>query len=181
MNDRLILSVSGAIALIVPGLGEAATRRPTTPAEPIATATLLTASGAGAGSATIVEDGSSLRLGVSARGLPPGPHGIHLHAVGKCEAPGFTSAGGHLNPQGHQHGLENPAGAHLGDLPNLDVAADGTAVLSISLAGTRPALTEALFDTDGTALVVHAAADDNRTDPSGNSGARIACGVMRRR
>ena len=181
MNGRLILSVAGALALTLPNLADAAARRPITPPAPIAAATLVTGAGADAGSASIVQDGPSLRLKVSARGLPPGPHGIHLHAVGTCEAPAFTSAGGHLNPQGHQHGLENPAGAHLGDLPNLIVAADGTAVLNVSLTGTRSALTETLFDADGTALVIHAAADDNRTDPSGNSGARIACGVLTRR
>jgi Cu-Zn family superoxide dismutase len=96
--------------------------------------------------------------------------------VGQCEAPSFESAGAHLNPAARQHGLENPAGAHAGDLPNLTVSAAGEGRVDLTTARTM--MTE-LLDADGTAIVVHAAADDQRTDPSGNSGARIACGVVR--
>jgi Cu-Zn family superoxide dismutase len=111
-------------------------------------------------------------------GLSPGAHGIHLHAVGKCEPPGFTSAGGHLNPFAKEHGMENPAGSHLGDLPNLDVSADGTATMSFPLGLSPRALQTQMFDGDGTAIVIHAGPDDYRTDPSGNSGGRVACGVF---
>jgi superoxide dismutase, Cu-Zn family len=113
-------------------------------------------------------------------GLPPGPHGIHFHEVGRCDAPGFTSAGGHFNPTAAHHGLENPAGPHAGDLPIIIVPASGR--VTVELTSPRVTLdaasTSGLFDADGTALVIHAAADDQRTDPSGNSGARIACGVV---
>jgi Cu-Zn family superoxide dismutase len=100
--------------------------------------------------------------------------------VGSCEGPAFTSAGGHLNPGARQHGTLNPAGSHTGDLPNLTVTSNGTGTLSAELSGTKAELEAALFDADGTALVIHAAADDYKTDPTGNSGARIACGVLKR-
>ena len=124
---------------------------------------------------------------VRAEGLPPGVHGMHLHMVGRCEGPAFESAGPHWNPTNAQHGLENPQGPHYGDLPNINVGEDGrfegTVTISNSyLSETRdrrgPA--EAILDLDGSALVIHADADDNRTDPSGNSGARIACAAFNR-
>lgn len=120
----------------------------------------------------------TVRLVVESTGLPAGTHGTHLHAVGKCDAPQFTTAGAHLNPASRQHGTMNPAGPHLGDLPNLTVGADGRGRMEARVAGTLTAGAAPLFDADGTALVVHASADDMRTDPSGNSGARIACGVL---
>ena len=100
--------------------------------------------------------------------------------VGACEAPGFESAGGHLNPEMRQHGMQNPAGPHLGDLPNVTTDRAGVGAVSAALPGTRDAVLSRLFDADGTAIVVHASADDYRTDPSGNSGSRIACGVLSR-
>lgn len=150
------------------------------PAARIASATLHLANGAPAGEAVITAAGDKLTLSVAAIGLPQGLHGVHLHAVGNCDAPGFTSAGGHLNPAAHQHGTLNPAGSHLGDLPNLEANASGAGALSLTLGGSRAELETALFDADGTAIVVHAAADDYKTDPSGNSGVRIACGVLRK-
>ncbi|MEO8194711.1 MAG: superoxide dismutase family protein [Gemmatimonadales bacterium] len=117
-------------------------------------------------------------------GMPPGPHGIHFHAVGSCDASGataFASAGAHYNPLGRQHGLDNPAGPHAGDAPNFTVSSDGLA--RVSFATDRVSLTDGsttLFDSDGSALVIHAAADDQISQPSGNSGARIACGVVKR-
>src|SRR5690606_10425995 len=117
---------------------------------------------------------------VAAAGLTAGTHGTHLHMVGSCEGPAFTSAGGHLNPHMKQHGTDNPAGAHLGDLPNLVVGAAGAGTVSATLAGTREAVLSQIFDADGTAVVIHADADDYRTDPAGNAGGRIACGVLTR-
>jgi Cu-Zn family superoxide dismutase len=144
-------------------------------------AMLANANGLPAGTATLTNvPGNRVRLSVAAIGLPPGPHGLHLHMVGNCEAPGFASAGAHLNPAGRQHGTANPAGSHLGDLPNLVADSQGAAALSVELSGTAEDLLAQMFDGDGAALVIHTAADDYRTDPTGNSGARIACGVLLR-
>lgn len=127
------------------------------------------------GSVTLSEDPAGMMINVSATGMPAGVHGLHLHEKGLCEGPTFESAGKHLNPGGKQHGKDNPMGAHLGDLPNLTVAADGMATVSIP--GAAATLAQ-LVDADGTSLVVHAKADDYKTDPSGNSGDRIACAVI---
>ena len=109
-----------------------------------------------------------------------GTYGAHVHAVGRCDGPDFTTAGPHWNPTGQQHGKNNPQGMHKGDLPNLFVGADGRGVLEINLPAAWVAGGNApLLDADGAAVVVHERADDYRTDPSGNSGARIACGVLR--
>lgn len=140
-----------------------------------ATATLAMADGTPAGSATATPTAEGLAITVSVTGVPAGAHGVHVHMTGKCEGPKFESAGGHWNPSSSQHGLENPKGAHAGDMPNLTAAADGTGNLSFTLkSGTMAQL----LDADGSAFVVHAAADDQKTDPSGNSGDRIACGVF---
>ena len=137
------------------------------------------ADGAALGSVTVSEAAGGLMLAVSATGMPAGKHGIHLHEKGLCEGPKFESAGAHWNPSMKQHGRDNPAGAHAGDLANLTVAADGSAKTSIPLAGAMMASgAMMLADADGTALVVHAKADDYKTDPSGDSGDRIACAVI---
>lgn len=115
-------------------------------------------------------------------GLSPGAHGIHIHAVGSCIAPAFASAGGHFNPESARHGLESPGGPHAGDLPNL-MATPGRTV-AYRVASYRITLGPgplSLFDADGSALVVHAQPDDNISDPAGNSGSRVACGVIFRR
>lgn len=121
------------------------------------------------------DDLGAIQIHVQAQGLAAGTYGIHLHAVGRCEGPGFESAGPHWNPTGRQHGANNPQGRHLGDLPNLVVEADGGGRIEFAIAGSS---TATLADADGTAVVIHAGVDDYRTDPSGNSGARIACGVL---
>ena len=123
----------------------------------------------------IADDPLTVRINIGH--LAPGRYGAHLHAVGRCEGPDFTSAGPHWNPAGRQHGTLNSQGHHLGDLPNLEIGADGTGHLEFSIAGTGR--WGNLFDADGASIVIHAAPDDYRTDPSGNSGARIACGVLR--
>lgn len=143
-------------------------------------ATLSFANGMPAGTAQLFDDGTALRLIVAATGLAPGPHGFHLHTTGRCEAPGFTSAGGHLNPGAKKHGSLGAGGAHLGDLPNLVAGPSGTATATEALAGARDAVLAEIFDADGTAVVIHADPDDYRTDPAGNSGTRVACGVLRR-
>lgn len=149
------------------------------PLDPVGEARLTFADGRPAGTATLLQDGVGLRITVSAVGLTPGQHGFHLHTTGQCTAPGFTSAGGHLNPMDRKHGTQAAGGAHLGDLPNLLVAADGTGQATEVVPGGRSAL-GAIFDGDGTAVVIHADADDYRTDPTGNAGDRVACGVFSR-
>ncbi len=150
------------------------------PTARVGQATLSFASGLPAGTAQLYADGVGLRLAVAATGLTPGAHGFHLHSTGKCEAPGFASAGGHLNPAGRRHGTAAAGGAHLGDLPNLTVGANGSGAASEALPGSADAALAAIFDADGTAVVIHADPDDYRTDPAGNAGARVACGVLRR-
>lgn len=146
----------------------------------VAIAPLAAADGAARGEARLVAIGDRVELRVAGTGLPVGNLGMHLHTVGSCDAPKFESAGPHLNPGNRKHGSENPDGSHLGDLPNLTVAADGTGNAVAGLAEMRSGAEQALFDTDGTAIVIHAKADDYKTDPSGDSGDRIACGVMTR-
>jgi Cu-Zn family superoxide dismutase len=143
-----------------------------------ATATLKNAQGVEVGTATITPAANgAVQITGSFSKLPPGTHAIHIHNVGKCDAPDFTTAGGHFNPASKQHGKDNPNGAHAGDLPNFDVAADGTAKISVTVPGVTLA-DSSLFHAGGTALMIHAAADDYKTDPTGNAGARIACGVI---
>lgn len=115
-----------------------------------------------------------VRLTLDALGLPPGTRAVHVHAVGRCEPPGFMTAGGHWNPAMKQHGRDNPMGAHAGDMPNLTIGADGRGRLTAEIDGELAAL----LDADGAAVIIHAAPDDYRTDPAGNAGARIACGVV---
>lgn len=170
-----------ALALI---LGTAALGACTTtgelPTTKLASATLKQGNGLPAGTAVLAAAGNQVTLTVAVAGLGAGDRGMHLHMVGRCDAPDFTTAGGHLNPGARQHGAHNPAGSHLGDLPNLSVGSNGTGTATATLPGTRAELEAALFDADGTAVIVHAAADDYKTDPTGNSGPRVACGVLTR-
>ena len=136
------------------------------------TATLVDGSGRAVGTVSIEADPGHATLGLMATGLAPGEHGVHLHAVGRCDGPGFQSAGAHWNPANRKHGILNPEGAHMGDLPNLTAGTDGKAMATLHVGGGP------LTDTDGTSLVIHAKPDDNKTDPSGNSGDRIACAVI---
>lgn len=142
------------------------------------TAPLYDAQGGGVGTLTLVQRGNNVQVQLAATGLPAGTHGAHFHEAGLCQGPAFTTAGGHLNPTGRQHGLRNPSGPHLGDLPNLVVGADGRGTLEATIAGSLTPGQAPIFDGNGTAFVIHAGADDQVTDPSGNSGARIACAVV---
>jgi superoxide dismutase, Cu-Zn family len=144
-------------------------------------ASMRNAAGKDLGTLTITQitEGSQ---GISVKGrltgLPPGEHGIHLHTTGKCDPPKFTSAGDHWNPTKRQHGSRSPQGPHLGDMPNITVGSDSSADVNATTAGGTVSGDNALLDADGAAVVVHAKADDYRTQPSGNSGDRIACGVV---
>lgn len=151
----------------------------------VAYATIVNAAGETRATAEMWQDADNVvHVEVQVSGMPPGPHGIHFHAVGSCEstaAGAFAAAGGHYNPLGRQHGLDNSAGSHAGDAPNFTVNADGTGRASFTT--DRVSLTDgstSLFDADGSAIVIHAAADDQISQPAGNSGARIACGMVRR-
>ncbi len=139
---------------------------------------MQSASGRSLGTATLMASGEALSISGTVRGLPPGVHGIHLHTTGACTAPTFESAGAHWNPAGKEHGTKNPRGAHRGDLPNIVVGADSTARLVLSVPGGVLHGATGLLDSDGAALVIHADRDDELTDPAGNAGDRLACGVV---
>jgi Cu-Zn family superoxide dismutase len=142
---------------------------------------LVNASGQSIGTVRAWQTAGGVTFRINATGLPHGVHGIHVHTVGRCDPPAFESAGAHWNPATRKHGFNNPAGPHAGDLRNVEVAANGTLGATVTLAGaslTGPGPSGVLLDADGAALVLHAAADDYVTDPSGNSGARIACAVL---
>jgi Cu-Zn family superoxide dismutase len=144
-------------------------------------ADIVSATGQKIGTATFTPADGGVRIDVDVSQLPPGTHGIHIHAVGKCEGPNFTTAGGHFNPAGKKHGKDNPEGEHNGDLLNLEIGADGHGIASLLDAnvtlGDGPT---SLFQPSGTAIVIHAGPDDYKTDPAGNSGARIACGPIQK-
>jgi Cu-Zn family superoxide dismutase len=174
MHIRTLLLVPALLAF------SAATAKADT-APKSAHADIMDAKGAKVGTAKIKAVKDGVQIQVKVMGLPAGDHGIHIHTVGKCEGPAFTTAGGHFNPTSAHHGANNTMDPHphLGDLPNLAVGADGKGSTTMVARGvTLGDGTSSLFHDGGTSLVIHEKADDLMSDPSGNSGSRIACGVI---
>ena len=142
-------------------------------------ATLHDSRGMVVGTATLKASGTpGVTIELSLKGLPPGEHAVHLHETPKCEAPSFQSAGPHLNPAGMEHGLKNPKGPHAGDMNNVVVAADGTAMTTLVNSRVVISPDKDSLRSGGAAVVIHAQPDDMKSDPDGNAGNRIACGVI---
>ena len=166
-----------ALSILIPAAAALAADVPTAPV----TVDMKDSAGKSVGTATVSPADNGVKIDLDLHGLPPGVHGFHIHAVGKCDGPDFTTAGGHFNPDKKQHGSENPNGPHAGDLDNLAVDADGNVKTTVIAEGAKFAGSSdphSIFHPGGTALVIHAGEDDMKTDPSGNSGKRIACGVI---
>ena len=142
-----------------------------------AIATVHDVSGRVLGTLAVSETGTGLATTGTLSHLPPGTHGIHLHTVGMCDGT-FTSAGGHWNPTMRQHGFDNPQGSHEGDMQNIIVGADSSAIVAVNTRGGTLRGANGLLDGDGAAVVVHAGPDDYHSEPAGNSGARVGCGVI---
>lgn len=190
MTKHLALS-----ALLVAGLAGAARADKVAPPEAIKpkppaakpvtvkpiTVKLADAKGKSVGTAKLEADAAGLKITLAVKGLPAGDHAIHLHETAKCDGPDFKSAGGHLNPDHKKHGHDNPEGAHAGDLPNFTADAKGASTQVITAAGvTLDDGDHGVLAGGGTALVIHAKADDGKTDPAGAAGDRIACGVIKK-
>lgn len=149
-----------------------------TSASTLSVGTMLNSAGEPTGMVNLIEEGGAISLEVSLEGFEPGIRAIHLHEKGRCDPPEFKTAGGHLNPAGATHGELSDGGQHLGDLPNIEISAEGRLEQSIAIDGAAAEIRNAIFDNDGTSVMVHAGPDDYLTDPSGNAGPRIACAVL---
>ena len=141
---------------------------------------LKNAQGESVGTATLMPaDGSGVRIQLNVKNLSPGVHALHIHQTASCDPPAFTSAGPHFNPGHKKHGMQNPEGPHAGDMENFTVGQDGTADATVLAKGVSMGDgANSVFSNGGTALVIHAGPDDMKSDPAGNAGGRLACGVI---
>ncbi|GMM94580.1 hypothetical protein MTsN3n11_28830 [Qipengyuania sp. MTN3-11] len=174
MTPRILAPIS----LIAVALSGCATMDDTG-SDVLGSADVTRSDGTPAGTVRLMESAGELVVTGTLSGLPAGEHGFHLHTTGRCDAPDFQSAGGHLNPYDRDHGKLDPQGKHLGDLDNITVPASGMVTISQSVGMNTNMDIARIFDADGTSVMVHSGPDDYRTDPSGDAGSRIACGVMR--
>jgi Cu-Zn family superoxide dismutase len=179
MNKLALIPMMVGLAVAYAAAQAPATQTAPAAAAPGARATLKDAQGKTLGEATLRESPAGVLVKLDLQGVPPGPHAFHIHTVGKCDPPDFMTAGGHFNPTTMKHGLMAAGGPHAGDMPNLFVPADGKLSVEVLDANvTLAAGQKSLFDADGSALMLHAMADDYATDPAGAAGGRIACGVV---
>ncbi|HEX5564347.1 MAG TPA: superoxide dismutase family protein [Sporosarcina sp.] len=181
MKHKLVVLLLISVILVVAGCGKAKQKVPVSGEQMEAIVSpLLNTEGEEIGEVTLVQEAKGVLISVQAEDLPPGTHGIHIHETGVCTPPDFTSAGAHFNPTGKEHGFDNPKGFHLGDLPNIEVPEDGKVAVQLPTAEItlKKGQENSILDKDGSAIVIHEKADDYKTDPAGDSGARIACAAI---
>lgn len=179
--SKFIAAISAISGLAVVACSPMAADPEPAPLPPVGSVEASLADGYGAyrGTARLTQVDQGIRVVIDVQNMPPGVKAAHIHTTGRCDGPDFQSAGGHWNPYDRQHGRENPQGQHMGDMPNLIVGQDGTGHLEVTITdawiegGRAP-----LLDDDGAAVMIHAGPDDYRSDPAGDAGSRIACGVI---